>query len=78
LKPELAMSHRRNPQYFPAYAQACCRFAQVIHKPVHRKVDQRPSLGAATVDRHAIVGMITRRPPSGAIHPWVPARRPRH
>jgi hypothetical protein len=72
------MGHRRNPQYFPAYAQARCRFAQVIHKPVHRKVDQRPSLGAATVDRHAIVGMITRRPPSGAIHPWVPARRLRH
>ena len=33
-----AWQRYRDPQYFPARAQAYCLFAQVIHRLVHRKV----------------------------------------
>jgi hypothetical protein len=36
-----AWQRYRDPQYFPARAQAYCLFAQVIHRLVHRKVLSR-------------------------------------
>lgn len=37
------------PSISPACAQACCLFAQVIHKLVHRKEDHQAFAGGAAV-----------------------------
>jgi hypothetical protein len=44
--PDMGARRHRNPQHFPACAQARCLFAQVIHRFVHRKVSQQESCRA--------------------------------